>query len=111
MADDPKVRATEHRVSRVDIANLLGGEGGIDLRPVIEDGVQIGMRVVGVAPGSTADRLGAMNDDFIESIDETNLTSIAAAYAAGHIASRRARIEIRGTRGGEPYITVLVVDT
>jgi hypothetical protein len=89
MADCTHVRATEHRVTRIDIANLLGGEGGVDLRPVIEDGKQIGMRVVGVTPGSTAARLGAVDDDFVESIDETELTGIGAAYAAGRAASAR----------------------
>jgi S1-C subfamily serine protease len=92
-----------------DIQNLLAGEGGVDLAPVVENGKQVAMRIFGVTPGTTAARLGAQNGDTIESINDVPLSSIAAAYDAGYRASRESLIVIRGMRAGTPYTTVLVV--
>ncbi len=100
---------TEYRVTAADIRNLLTGEGGVDLRPIMKDGKQVAMRVVGVKPGTTAARLGAHNDDTIESINDMPLDNIAAAYRAGDAAARESRIVIRGTREGRPYVTTLIV--
>lgn len=100
----------EHRVTRKDIQNLLAGEGGVDLARVLENGKQIAMRIFGVSPGTTAERLGARNDDTIESINDVPLLTIAAAYEAGERAARTDRIVIRGKRNGEPYETVLIVE-
>ncbi len=100
---------TEYEVTPADIRNLLAGEGGVDLRSVVEIGVQIGMRLVGVSPGTTAARLGAQNDDLIESINDMPLTSVTAAYRAGDVAAKTSRITIRGKRAGKPYVTVLVL--
>ena len=106
MAREP---ATEQRITPTDVRNLMAGEGGVDLRAVHEGGKQVAMRVVGVTPGSTAARLGAQNDDTIETINDQPLTSIAGAYAAGDAAVRAGRIVIRGKRAGVPYETVLVI--
>lgn len=104
------VRSTEHRITMADVRNLMSGEGGVDLRIVTENGKQVAMRVVGVSPSTTAARIGARNDDTIETINDVPLTTIPAAYAAGDAAVRSGRITIRGKRAGEPYITVLVID-
>lgn len=103
------VRTTEHRITQADVARLMSGEGGVDLRIISEGGKQVAMRVVGVSPGTTAARIGAQNDDTIESINEQPLTSITGAYAAGDAAVRSGRITIRGKRAGVPYVTVLVL--
>lgn len=100
----------EHRVTMRDIQNLVAGEGGVDLARVIEGGKQVAMRIFGVSPGSTAARLGAQNDDTIESINDIPLVTIAAAYEAGEIASRSKRIVVKGKRKGVPYTTILVVE-
>ena len=68
------------------------------------------MRVVGVRPGTTAARLGAQNDDTIESINDIALTSIADAYRTDDLASQKNQIVIRGKRDGDPYATVLNVN-
>lgn len=104
-----QLRETEHAITMNDIGKLLGGEGGVDLVPIMKDGKQVAMRIIGVRPGTTADRLGARNDDTIESINDVPLDSIPAAYRAGDLASRQQRIIIRGTRGGVPYVTTLTV--
>ena len=102
---------TEHRVTPNDLRKLLAGEGGIDLRAIHENGKQVAMRIVGVRPGTTAARLGANNDDTIESINGMPLTSIPAAYAAGNAAVRDQRITIIGKRASsEPYVLVLNVE-
>jgi S1-C subfamily serine protease len=108
--DTKATRTTEHRVTPSDLQKLLAGEGGVDLVPILKDGKQVAMRVVGVQPGTTAARLGAANDDTIESINDVPLLSVAAAYQAADLAIRQSRIVIRGTRAGEPYATVLVVE-
>src|SRR5688572_18645010 len=73
MTEPKATRTTEHRVTPADIQNLLAGEGGVDLASVMKDGKQVGMRVVGVKPGTTAARIGAENDDTIESINDVPL--------------------------------------
>jgi hypothetical protein len=110
MTDPKGSRTTEHRVTPSDLQKLLAGEGGVDLVPIMKDGKQVAMRVVGVQPGTTAARLGAANDDTIESINDVPLVSIAGAYEAADLALRQSRIVIRGTRAGEPYVTILVVE-
>ena len=100
---------TEHHVSLRDLRNLLAGEGGVDLVP-IHDGTQSVMRIVGVRPGTTAARLGAQNDDTIETINDLPLDNVAAAYRAGDAAIGKKRIVIRGKRAGSTYETTLVVD-
>ena len=104
------MRQTEIRITAEDIANLVAGEGGVDLEPVMEGGRQVAMRIVGVREGTTAARLGAKNGDLVESFNGIPLVSISEAYRAGGIASRSQRIVVRGTRDGEPYETVLVLD-
>lgn len=99
----------EYTVTPADLRNLLAGEGGVDLRTTSVNG-KPAMRIVGVTAGTTAARLGANNDDTIETINDMPLDSIAAAYRAGDAAARAKRIVIRGTRSGAPYITVLVVE-
>lgn len=103
------MRETNHEVTLTDIGHLLAGEGGADLVPILENGKQVAMRIVGVTPGTTAARLGAQNGDTIESINDIPLVSISEAYRAGDVASRQQKIVIRGTRDGEPYATVLDV--
>ena len=110
MTDAASENTREHRVTPEDLRRILGGEGGIDLVPVLADGKQVAMRIVGVRPGTTAARLGAENDDTIESINDVPLSSVRAAYAAGDLALQQSRIVIRGMRRGAPYVTVLVVD-
>ena len=104
------MRQTEIRITGEDNANLVAGEGGVDLEPVMEGGRQVAMRIVGVREGTTAARLGAKNGDLVESFNGIPLVSISEAYRAGGIASRSQRIVIRGTRDGEPYETILVLD-
>jgi S1-C subfamily serine protease len=110
MTEPKATRTTEHRVTPSDLQKILAGEGGVDLTSVIKDGKQVAMRVVGVKPGTTAARLGAANDDTIVSINDVPLTSVAAAYQAADLAIQQQRIVIRGTRDGEPYVTILVVE-
>jgi len=99
----------EHHVTLRDLRNLLAGEGGIDLVPVIEHGLTV-MRIIGVRPGTTAARLGAQDDDTIETINDMALDTVAAAYRAGDAAIGERRIVIRGKRAGASYETTLVVD-
>ncbi len=110
MMDASAPRTTEHHVTSTDIARLLAGEGGVDLGAVFSGSAQVAMRIVGVTPGSTAARLGAENDDTIESINDVPLTSVSAAYRAADEAVRSGRIVIRGARRGAPYVSVLVID-
>jgi S1-C subfamily serine protease len=107
---NPNASTTEHRVTPSDLQKLLAGEGGVDLTPIMKDGKQVAMKVIGVQPGTTAARLGAHNGDTIESINDVPLDSVAAAYRAGDLAIQQSRIIIRGTRDGTPYVTVLVVE-
>lgn len=100
---------SEHHVSLRDLRNLLAGEGGVDLVPV-SDGQQTVMRIVGVRPGTTAARLGAQDDDTIETINDLPLDNVAAAYRAGDAAIGKPKIVIRGKRAGRAYETTLVVD-
>ena len=101
----------EHRITQADLRNLLRGEGGVDLERVVEAGEQVAMRIVGVQPGTVAARLGAHNGDTIESINDLRLTTVAAAYKAADLAVQQAKIVIKGARDGEPYTTVLVLET
>jgi len=100
---------TEHHVSLRDLRNLLAGEGGVDLVPIAE-GQRTVMRIIGVRPGTTAARLGAQDDDTIETINDLPLDNVAAAYRAGDTAINKPTIVIRGKRAGSPYETTLVVD-
>lgn len=100
---------TEHRITRADLGALLSGEGGVDLVPVLEDGKQSAMRVVGVKPRTMAARLGAQNGDTIERIDGVALTSVAEAYRAAELAQHQTRIVICGARGATRYETVLLL--
>ena len=100
---------TTHTITLTDIQNLLAGEGGVDLKAVRAGGKQVAMRITGVLPGTTAARLGAQNDDTIESINDIALTSVSEAYRAGDVASQKNQIVIRGQRNGEAYTTVLNV--
>lgn len=102
--------AREVHVTRRDIQALLTGAGGTDMTTVVENGKQIGMRLVGAGPGTTAAKLGATTGDIIYSIGGHPLDSIPAAYRAGDLAARESRIEIRGSRNGAPYTLVLIVD-
>lgn len=111
MTEPKNIRETEQRITMNDVANLLAGEGGVDLVPIMAGGQQVAMRIVGVKPGTTAARLGAENNDTIESINDLPLTSIAEAYRVGDVVSRQQRIVIRGQRAGAPYATVLVIAT
>jgi hypothetical protein len=108
---DATPETTEHRVTMRDIQNLLAGEGGVDMRQVIEDGVPVGMRLVGVRPGTTAARLGGENDDLVESINDIPLDGVAAAYRAADAAIATGRVVLRGRRRGVPFVTVLVIET
>ncbi len=110
MTEPNATRSTEHRITPSDLQKILAGEGGVDLTPIMKDGKQVAMRVVGVQPGTTAARLGAANGDTIESINDVPLVSVAGAYQAADQAIRTGRIVIRGTRAGEPYVTILVLE-
>ena len=102
------VRPAEFTITSTDLQNLLRGEGGVDLeRIAVEPGAPPAMKIVGVKPGTTAARLGAENGDTIESINGMPLSSVAAAYQAADIAVKQSEIVIKGTRRGEPYVTVL----
>jgi hypothetical protein len=103
-------RTTEIRVTREDIRNLLMGEGGVDLERIVENGKQVAMRIVGVQPGTTAARLGAINGDTIETINDLPLSSIAEAYRIAGIVTKQDRIVIKGARDGAPYVTTFVLD-
>jgi hypothetical protein len=98
---------TEHQVTIGDLRNLMTGEGGVDLERVIEDGQQVAMRVVGVRPGTTAERLGAHNGDTIETINDAKPDSVSAAYKIAEAAMQQAKIVIKGRRAGAAYVTVL----
>ncbi len=100
---------TEHTITPGDLQNLMRGEGGVDLERIIENGTQVSMRIVGVTPGTTAARLGAQNDDMLDSINDVPLTSVAAAYQAAADAAKQDRITLKGSRRGEPYTTVLIM--
>ena len=100
----------EHHVTMEDVARIMGGEGGVDCVSVVEGGKTVAMRIVGVKPGTTADRLGARNGDTIESLNDVPLDGVAAAYAAADRAIAQGRIVVRGKRDGVPYETVLVLD-
>ncbi|MDQ3334683.1 MAG: PDZ domain-containing protein [Myxococcota bacterium] len=102
-------RRTEYEVTHDDLRSIMSGEGGNDLEPIVEDGKQVAMRIVGVSPGSTAARLGAQNGDTITAINGVPLTSVPAAYRAADLAIRQAEIVIEGARDGEPYVTVLAM--
>lgn len=97
----------EYAITQADLRNLLGGEGGVDLERVIEHGQQVAMRIVGIQPGTTADRLGARNGDTIVAINAIPLRSIAEAYRAADLGVARGELTITGTRDGAPYVTVL----
>ncbi len=101
------VRTTEHEITAADLANLMRGEGGVDLEPIMKNGEQIAMRIIGVRPGTTAARLGAQNGDTIEAINELPLSSIAEAYRIASVVAQQQEIVIRGARGNEPYMTRL----
>ena len=101
------MRTTEHAITPKDLRNLMSGEGGVDLERIVENGKQVAMRVVGVSPGTTADRLGAKNGDTIETINDMPLSSVAEAYRIAAQVAKEPRIVIKGKRGDEPYETVL----
>jgi hypothetical protein len=109
-APQPAATAREVHVTHDDVQALLTGAGGTDMTPVEEGGKQVGMKLIGAGPGTTAAKLGAATGDIIYSIAGHPLDSIAAAYRAGDLAARESRIEIRGSRAGAPYTLVLVVD-
>jgi hypothetical protein len=104
-----EVRRTEYEITQADLRNLLRGEGGVDLERILEDDKQVAMRIVGVRPGTIAARLGAQDGDTIESINDLRILTVAAAYRAADLAVKHGRIEIRGSRSGDPYITVLTL--
>jgi C-terminal processing protease CtpA/Prc len=97
----------EFAVTVRDLQKMLGGEGGLDLERVVENGKQIAMRVIGLRPDTTAARLGARNGDTIETVNGLPMTSIALAYQAGDEALKDKTITIRGKRNGAPYETIL----
>ena len=97
----------EHTITPTDLANLLRGEGGVDLEPIFEGGKQVAMRIVGVRPGTTAARLGARNGDTIETLNGHPLSSVTEAYRVAAVVTKQPQIEIAGARDGERYITVL----
>lgn len=101
------MRSTEYAITPVDLANLLRGEGGVDLEPIIEGGKQIAMRIVGVRPGTTAARLGARDGDTIETLNDQPLSSIAEAYRVARLVTQEHTIVVAGKRDGERYVTVL----
>lgn len=103
------LRTAEYRVTMDDLQRLLGGEGGVDLVPIVENGKQVAMRIVGVTENTTAARLGARTGDTIETINNMRLTSIAEAYRVGDRVLREQRIVIAGKRDEEPYATTLVL--
>ncbi len=105
----PTAPATEYTITPGDLAKLLGGEGGVDLRSTTSAGGQSVMTIVGVRPGTTAARLGARNGDTVESLNGIPLTGVAAAYEAADVVTKQNRIVVRGSRDGTPYETVLVV--
>jgi type II secretory pathway component PulC len=79
----------------------------VDLEPIIEQGKQVAMRIVGVRPGTTAARLGARDGDTIETLNDMPLTSVAEAYRVASVITKQPEIVIAGTREGEPYVTRL----
>ncbi len=101
----------EHRITMNDVQNLLAGEAGLDLAPVIEGGRQTCMRIGGVREGTTASRLGAQNGDTIETINDMPLLSIPDAYRVGEAVRGQQRIVIKGKRAGTPYVTTLTVES
>ena len=103
-------RTATYHVTPQDIAKILSGADGVDLHRIIEGGAQVAMKVVDVTPGSIAARLGAVNGDTVETINDQPLTSIAGAYQAGDAAVKTRRIVLRGKRGSEPYETTLIID-
>lgn len=110
MDKDSPNAANEYKVTPADIQNLLAGEGGVDLRTVTQDGKPTAMRVVGVQPGTTAARLGAQNDDTIESINDVSVSSPGAMNAWTQMALRDKRLVLRGTRAGQPRTSVLIIE-
>lgn len=109
MNDTPHNESNEYRVTPADIQNLLGGEGGVDLRTVTQGGKTI-MRIIGVQPGTTAARLGARNDDTIESINGVAAGGPGAMRAWTQMAMTEKRLVLRGTRDGQPRTTVLLIE-
>jgi S1-C subfamily serine protease len=109
MAPSTQLSSTQYTVASTDVAKLAAGEWGVDLEPVLQDGRQRAVKIIGVRPGSTAARVGAQDGDIIESINGIALRSLAAAYQAGDRARKAGRIVIRGEREGQRYETVLVV--
>jgi S1-C subfamily serine protease len=107
---NPTGPATEHHATPEDIGKLLGGEGGVDLAAVTKDGKPSGMRVFGVRAGSTAARLGAQNGDILESVNDVSAASPGSMSQWSQLATRDRRLVIKGTRAGQPFTTVLVID-
>lgn len=101
----------QHTITAADLRHLMSGEGGSDLERIIENGKQVAMKIVGLKPGTVADRLGAKNGDTIETINDRPLDSIPAAYAAAAAAAKEPQIVIRGKRDGAPYETILTLQT
>jgi type II secretory pathway component PulC len=101
------MRTSEYTITPADLANLLRGEGGVDLEPIVEHGKQVAMRIVGVRPNTTAARLGARDGDTIETLNDLPLTSVAEAYRVAAIIAQQAKIVVAGSRDGERYVTVL----
>lgn len=101
------MQTSEYTITTADLANLLRGEGGVDLEPIIANGKQVAMKIVGVQPGTTAARLGANDGDTIEKLNDLPLTSVAEAYRVAAIVTKARQIVVEGQRDGEPYKTVL----
>ncbi len=107
LASSDPMRTSEHTITPTDLANLLRGEGGVDLEPILEHGTQVAMRIVGVRPGTTAARFGARDGDTIESLNDHPLTSVAEAYRVAAIIAKQQEIVVVGARNDERYVTVL----
>ncbi len=101
------MRTSEYDITPTDLANLLRGEGGVDLEPIIEQGKQVAMRIVGVRPGTTAAKLGARDGDTIETLNDHPLTSVSEAYRVAAVIAKEEQIVVAGARDGERYVTVL----
>lgn len=69
--------------------------------PYREGGEIVGFRLLGIAPGSLYEKIGAQNGDIIRSVNGETITSPAAAMQMYQQLQTRSTFEIVVTRGGE----------
>lgn len=88
-------------VAALAVEELAAGGGGLRLEPAIENGAQVGYRVVTVAEGSAYARVGLQAGDVVEAIGEVGLDS--PGRAAGVLATLQRGASVTVVRGGVAF--------